>query len=302
MNFFLRKIALFISIALFLVTALVLAVFFFTDGDSNYRLDPTITDLYIGDSRIELAINDSLLPNSLNLGANSESYYYSYYKLEKILRNNHTIKRVFLGIGHHSFSSFYDRCVTDRFAEETAPRYFNLLPRNEQLRIINAEEVNTGRLLRNYILEGLKKLFNGRKNRYNGSFSNDLLVSNAKLPTIDKRAQFHYFTNKHLNGYSEQNIEYLRKIIGLCAVKNIELIALSAPQHSHYKNQIPTNFLEKYCAIIEQEKLNYIDLSSLPLQDDCFAPDGDHVSMKGANIATTELRKLLQAGTWSECR
>jgi hypothetical protein len=301
MNLFLKKIALFISIAFLLVTALVLSVFLFTDRDSDYAIDSGITDLYIGDSRIELAINDSLLPNSLNLGANSESYYYSYYKLEKILRNNNSIRRVFLGIGHHSFSSFYDRSVTGKFAEATAPRYFNLLPSQEKLRIINAEEGNKFKLLRNYITEGLAKIFHAKKNRYVGEFTNKLTTSIAKANIIDKRAQFHYYTNKNLNGYSDQNIAYLKKIIALCAAKNMELIVLSTPQHAHYKNQIPPNFRAKFCEVIQEVQPAFIDLSSLPLEDDCFAPDGDHVSKKGANITTIALKKILEEGTRSEC-
>ena len=39
--------------------------------------------------------------------------------------------------------------------------------------------------------------------------------------------------------------------------------------------------------------INLIDLESLNLSDSCYVPDGDHVTIKGAEITTRALIKEL---------
>jgi hypothetical protein len=298
---FIQKILCFgaaITGTLFIVIALLALV---TDREHDYTLASSIRDIYMGDSRIELAINDSMLPNSLNLGASSESFYYSYYKLDRILKNTPTIRRVFLGIGHHSISSYYDRFVDGHFSVAVAPRYFNLLPSEQQARILKANTGDFLKFMRNYILEGLTKLSTDNENLQTSAFANPFVNTHAVEASMDKRAQFQYYTNRRLNNFSDENMAYLQKIIRLCNERNVEIILLGCPQHAYYRQQIPKPYLEKLCEVIRCEQVRYIDLSAIVLNDAGYAPDGDHVSREGARETTLQLFDSLERRVHSKC-
>jgi hypothetical protein len=294
MKLFIQKIIFFGAAVIGVSFMVITIIAFATDRDDDYTLTSSIRDIYIGDSRIELAINDSMLPHSLNLGESSESFYYSYYKLAKILKNTPTIRRVFLGIGHHSISSYYDRFVDGHFSAAVAPRYFNLLPRGEQARILSANSGQFLKFMHNYIVEGLSKLSAKNEHVQAGSLSNPFVQSQAFETSMDKRAQFQYYTNKKLNGFSDENMEYLQRMIRLCNERNVEIILLGCPQHPYYTQRIPETYLQKLSEVIRREPVRYIDLSAIVLNENGYAPDGDHVSREGSQETTLRLLDSLE--------
>jgi len=128
---------------------------------------------------------------------------------------------------------------------------------------------------------------------YNNSFENVY----AKKESIDKRLKFQFYNNGNLNNYSSINLSYLKKIIVLCKAEKIELVLLNTPLHSYYKNNVPNEYINKYNEFINLYNLEVIDFSGLHLMDDCFVPDGDHVSKKGSIITSKEIFKILKART-----
>jgi len=75
---------------------------------------------------------------------------------------------------------------------------------------------------------------------------------------------------------------FFNKIIDLCNKNKVKLITLNTPLHSYYKSKIPSEYLNKYNEIIRQDRIVTINFDELVLDDSCFIPDGDHVSVKGA--------------------
>jgi hypothetical protein len=120
---FIKKTALFVSIPLVFI-ALFIAILELINYEIAIaqRLDPSITKIFIGDSHMEKAINDSLLENSVNLAQSSESLYFSYYKLKILLEHNPTIKDVYLGFSYHSVSSYYDKFIFGEFSNAISSR------------------------------------------------------------------------------------------------------------------------------------------------------------------------------------
>ena len=58
--------------------------------------------LILGDSNSQCAINDSIFNSTINISSSSDSYFYSYLKLNKILSSNQKIDTVILSFSPHN--------------------------------------------------------------------------------------------------------------------------------------------------------------------------------------------------------
>ena len=54
---------------------------------SGLNKDQFIKMLFMGDSHIQKGIIDSLIPNSANVAQNSESFYFTYFKIKKLFKS-----------------------------------------------------------------------------------------------------------------------------------------------------------------------------------------------------------------------
>jgi hypothetical protein len=114
--------------------------------------------------------------------------------------------------------------------------------------------------------------------------------TNLSFLTFDINKAIFYNKNK-IVGISETNLKYLYLINDLCKEKNIELILFNTPVHSYYASRIPDYFLSKYSEIVINKNLNLLDMHSIPFNDSCYIPDGDHLSAKGSVIFSKQLIK-----------
>ena len=63
------------NILFFLLPAIIVGISILIYENSlsnNYKIEPGISTIYIGDSHIQMAINDSIIPHSINLAAIAE--------------------------------------------------------------------------------------------------------------------------------------------------------------------------------------------------------------------------------------
>lgn len=284
---FIKKTALFVSIPLVFIT-LFIAILEFVNYEiaKSERLDSSITRIFMGDSHIEQAINDTLLDHTVNIAQNSESLYFSYYKLKIILEQNPSIKEVYLGFSYHSVSSYYDKFIFGEFSNAISSRYFSLLPFKEKLKILIANRNDFFSYLKVIAKNDILNIWKER-NILNGGFANSFSNTKAIEESIEKRVLFQYYNEGSLNEYSLINIEYLNKIEDLCTKSNVNLILVNTPVHTLYKNKIPKKFKVKFKQLSESGRFKILDLSDLLSEEYFFIPDGDHVSQKGA-IKTTE--------------
>lgn len=256
------------------------------------KYDNSITTIFLGDSHIEFAFNDTLLKNSMNLAKRAESFYFTYYKLKIILKSNPSIKKVYLGFSYHSISSYYDMFIDGDLSDATSCRYFFMLPLKEKANLLFTKRNNLFPYVKALIRKGVSNIWS-KKGDYEGGYKNTSSSVTANLKSMEKRATFQYFSNGHLNDFSTRNIEYLMKIKDLCIENNINLILINPPVHSYYKGKVPKKFLDKFNLLSHNLKLETLDLSDLILDDDCFLPDGDHLSKKGAFQTTKYFEQVM---------
>ena len=258
----------------------------------SYKVEDDIEEVFIGDSHVRYAVDDSLLKNSLSLANSSESVYFSYFKIKQILQSNPTIKTVYLGFSYHNISGYYDQYINGRYSHNVSPNYFYLLPIKQKSKMIkwNLKRLPffTTSILRAGIKSWLSKIF------FQGGFDNDYSNVSAQIESMDGRLNFQYFTNGELNSFSTLNLTYIRNIIKLCNNQKVKLIILNTPLHHYYKKNVPREYVNKYDSLILSQSLKVMDLSDISLPDSCFQPEGDLLSKDGALETTKEIIRRKQ--------
>ncbi len=292
MRKFLKEIGAFSVIPLVCIVACISFVAY-TSSTIEYKMDARITDLVIGDSHTQCAINDDLASNWKNVSERSESFYFSYYKLEGLIEENPSIERVYLGFSYHSLSEYYDKFIDGEYSAGVSSKYFYMLPVKEKLKLIYWNVDRLPAMCGGIFSESAKLLFVHEPVSF-GAYSNDFTGTMVSNSALEKRLKFQFYTDERINDFSQINQLYLDRIIKLCASKEVELVFLNTPLHLNYRRGIPEVYIDKYDDLLSQYHMKAIDFSCLSLNDSCFVPDGDHVSRMGADITTKELLRIMQ--------
>ncbi len=265
----------------------------------NVSIDPGITTLVIGDSHTELAVNDSLLPNTLNISTPAEGYIFTYLKLKNILSQNSHIRNIILGASYHNFSSYYDKYIFEEEPYYLISQYLSLMNYKEILGFIrkSSSVKNLAAIFRN----SFKNIIEYKKDYYPyiGGFhvidNTDLLTSERIIKRIDSQ----YYLNNRLMPPSAINKSYFNKILDLCNEKGVCLILLNTPLYSEYFSRIPSEYLNEYQSMINNCGAIEINFSNLKLSADCFLPDGDHLRYRGAMLTTQYLVEFLKSTSYN---
>jgi hypothetical protein len=277
------------TISLFI---LLILIFIFLDYKSKkslstYELRSETQYLFAGDSHVQYCVNDSIYSEALNISQNSESTLFTFYKLRSLLRNNTSIKKVYLGFGFHSLSAYYDDYTFGEFSESVSARYYFILPLFEKLKFLSSDIERSLMILKNACVFNFRPLFiKKRELPFMGKYVNGFRNTAAANKSMEKRLTQQFYLQGNLRSFSELNINYLDSIVVLCKKRDVKLQILNTPLHSYYKKRIPEKFRTKYQEVISQRNLSLIDFKDLILDDSCFIPDGDHVSEKGAVLTT----------------
>jgi hypothetical protein len=296
MRTFVKKTLAFIALPLIIgIPVLVGFSVWMSQLSSEYKLNPNIKSIFIGDSHIQNAINDTTIAASINLASNSESFYFSYYKLLMLLNSNPSVEKVYLGFSYHSLSNYYDEFICGEYAAVTGPKYFYLLPVSEQLKMMYWNSDKLPSFTKTVVKEGMNKLNKPNYHSFFGGYVNEFESSSAVDSSMDKRLKFQYFAEDQERGFSAINREYLHKIVELCKSKNVTLYALNTPLHEYYDSRVPMAFKQELVSAISENQISYIDLSHLLAERFYFIPDGDHVSTSGALAVAAALNNRSSA-------
>jgi len=253
----------------------------------RHKLDANVRTLVLGDSHIQLAIDCRHAGSCcINSSINAESTYFTYYRLKKFLRLNPQLTDVYLGFSYHNLSAYYHDFITGPYSENIASRYFTLLPLREQVCFLQNSARRIPYFLKDVLKYNLIELNYGYRNRFDST--------HAQVDEMHERLQSQYYdTSGHLHPFSDLNIRYLKKTVQLCQQEGVELYLLSTPVHPYYESLIPRAYKLKYQNLLQELDAKLIDFSSLALDDTCFAPDGDHLSVKGADRVSSHFVALL---------
>jgi hypothetical protein len=261
---------------------------------NNYHLDKNIHTVFIGDSHIQMTINDSLLPNTKNLSRNAETFLFSYYKLATLLKQNPSVKKVFLGYGYHSLSDNNDNYTFGIHSKDIATRYFFILPCTIQTKMMATNGQTLPSFIKNALGLGWANINPKQDYSFLGFYENTFKNATIQYENIEKGIQNMYFEDGKMRQFSTDNIVYLQKIAQLCKSKNVQLTLVNTPIHPKYKSRVPSEYKHRYYSIVKDNNLDLFEFDNLILTDSCFVTDGDHVSVSGALRASEYFKKALQ--------
>lgn len=115
------------------------------------RIKQNVTSLFIGDSHVKCCINDSIVLHSVNFSEYSESFCFSYYKIQGLVRSNPSISKLYLGFSYHSLSAYYDDYIVGNYSKDIAPNYFFILPGTEKMKFINYNSGNLTEFFKTFL-------------------------------------------------------------------------------------------------------------------------------------------------------
>ena len=154
MNLFVKRLLLFLGVFFIVLFVIFSRINYLIDEHNReLKIERNVESVFFGDSHIEMAINDSLTLNSMNFGLQSESYYFTYYKIRFLLKHKHSVRKIYVGFSYHNLSSYYDDYVSGKDSKDVTPKYFFILPFFEKVRILF---YNFG-TMENYLLNIQKK-------------------------------------------------------------------------------------------------------------------------------------------------
>lgn len=242
---------------------------------SNYKIKQNVYKLFVGDSHVEVAIDDNLIFNSKNIAQSSEGYIFTYAKISKITKNNPSIDTIILGVSYHNFSKYYDYYI---FNQSNMEKYFFILSADEKIVFLK----NTNKPFK-YFINSIKSTFKPFKfYGWLGGYKIQSADIELNQNSIQKRIKNQYYKNQNFQEFSTVNEIYFCKIVEYCKNNGIVLIALNTPLYSGYENQIPNKFKRKFKNIVKENDINVIDFKNYNFEYTDFLPDGDHVSEEGA--------------------
>ncbi len=255
------------------------------------------TTLLLGDSHIQFSLNDSIIPNSINVAVGGESYFYSYQKLKFFTQNYPNINTVVLGFAEHNVDKIYDEqwIRNPVQIQEWTSKYCNFYDFDacRTMANISFKDFSFGlvkvplysfKIIFSYLMDPSFRAL--RMGGYKGWLNYSVLKK--QLAEIQKREGI-----TELN-FSDINIKYLDKIIKYTREHHIQLILLSTPIHKelyNYDKIIHLKFKDFYSK--RYSDVTIWDYTTLEMQDDCFK-DLVHLRIKGANSFSQRIKNELQ--------
>lgn len=292
----LKNILIFWSLLISLIIWLDFLTWIIIDKFANFSIvwDPKY--VIVGNSHPECAYNDSIIQNFKNLGKSGEPYFYTYFKLKKILEQNPSIGTVFVEYTNGQISIQGDQGI---WADMSLSAWFPIMSP----------------------FLGLKEHFLIAQNNPSGYF-NILSYSNKSKIVRILHWDFDYFDNigwylklsrhqreglmdnveymKHATGsiqgenikVSKWNLTYLDQIVQLWNIYNKKIVFIRSPQNLGYhwydNEQILMKTLhDRYSNVA------YIDFSDFPLNIDEYG-DLEHLNSSGATVYSIWFNKMLQ--------
>lgn len=286
MRKFITRLALFIIPSLLFVLGSIIWFYVIkSQTNSEFQQISEYENILMGDSQIQ-RINPSFFESKTkNLANSAEHFYFTYKKLEQILKNkNHKIKKIILGVSVHSFSPVYDRLFDINSPEGKRSFRRNLYTispflNNEFVKPknLNVSDVVSG-VLRKPTLGKFKESTN----------------TNPDSTTINKAFKMHYSIKNNEKKYSLSQQKYLKKIDSTCSSNNIDLFLCSTPYHANYQQKIDSSYTTFfYNTINSLNKTKHINfLFETPLNK--YMSDANHLNKVGAEFYSKKINQALK--------
>lgn len=243
----------------------------------------------MGHSHAEFAFNDSLIENTKNFANSAEPYFYTYSKLKLLIKHNPELENVLLEFSNNSVSKSMDDWIwADKYLNHRFTFYSPFLENSQFKTLLLNNPISTiGNYLKS-IVYNFWKIFRNDIDytKYLGKYSG--------LERIMQESEKVSFEVQAVSPISEENLNYLEKIIALCKENEINLVFIRTPQHESCAELANEPTFQK----VYQERFSeilFLDLQPFPLTIKDFA-DVEHLNKNGAKKVSIFLNEILKEG------
>lgn len=290
MSLFLKKVFFFISFLLVGFITFYIVSCQIINSTTTFNIDKGISKLIMGDSQAECSYNDLFIKNTLNIADSGESYFYTYFKLKKILEDNQQISKIYLEFSNNKmFHNEEEKILTGNYVSRFE-HYASFIPMKEHFFLLKKSGKSFLRpFLRtlNRNLTHLMKLENSYNNRKFGGY---LKLENSKVDYINKHKDSlsKFFSKRNFfnvdNYKNTYTYKYLQKTIQLCQQKKIKIILMRSPKNSCYL--LINSEVEFQKQILQFKDVPFLDFKDFPLKDSDYR-DCEHLNYEGAKKIST---------------
>jgi hypothetical protein len=282
-KFILKLLLLFIPM-LIIIASTEIFVNQYLNNNSFYKINCTSNVIILGNSHSECAINDSLLRNCVNLSQGGECYFYTYYKLKKIIDCNPNIDTILLEYTNNILWEVMDNWIYgEEFLGNKYPKYSQLISIEDKIFLFRK---NPGAYLiafKDAIIMKFRLISKKEINVIDElRWGEYLYLIRNKIPQIKDELKKSNQKGKEFNRNmttSKYNVLYLKKIVDYCRINKIKLILFRSPLHKLYEKKFDFELFSLLNT--DYKDLEFWDYSNFPLDDDEFG-DLEHLNYKGA--------------------
>lgn len=259
---------------------------------ADFKLKENPEFLILGHSHPECAFDDSEINSSVNLSDSGEAYFYTYFKIRKVLNQNPSINYVFLEFTNNQITEYMNEWIWGDNSIHKSSLYTPFMSFSDKTVLLKNNPLNYFNILsisnQDKINRICKQKFNYRSKA--GGFLH-LVRNKTDSLLLEKEKDGPLYRNKIL---SNTNIEYLDKIIEFCKKKNKKVFFIRSPVHERYVGYLNEN---EYQNIRKNKypKIEYLDFSKYPLENYEFG-DLEHLNHIGAKKFSKWFNKVLSKG------
>lgn len=279
---------------IFFIVAIICFVSFWgiicSNRNETMRLPENCNIVFLGNSHIECAINDTILKNSFNFSRSAENMEYVYCKAKLLKRYNPQLDTIVIGFDNTLLTTYFSNPGIYH------PYYFDTYNFSDLKAIslncsFNQIEAHISRPFDWLKLYDISiSLFNPSVNaRYMSNLGGYLYLVRDRLDeAINRQKISNQQENISKRIQINNNSEYfLKKIIKYCNQNDIKLIFLHTPMHN--KLSYDETCYKKFY-ISKFANIKFYDFKDMELPDSCFG-DLDHLNYKGARAFSEYLEE-----------
>lgn len=283
-------------------------------SQENFRLPEHIDTVIQGGSHSACTFDPDVFGNAVNLAADGETLFFTYYKTKLILDANPSIDTIVTGLSPGHISAKTERWLSDSAeAKHHYNTYFMILD-DAGRALLDRTSANYFATFAKYEL-GLPlgfwtdlplylKYLRGKTSWQDYRFSDgytELELSDLDRSKIDKRIRVHFYDGDQVSGLSAVALEYLQKLLDMSRDRGVRVVLVNTPLYEYYRDRIPPFFEKSYSrtvtAVLETHpEVLYFDYSQFDLEDKYYL-NGDHTNTLGGTIVSKALMTGLTRGS-----
>lgn len=266
--------------------------------NASFKFESNPDYVIFGSSISTYAYNDSIIENFKNLSDLGEPYFYTYYKVKEVIRQNRSLKAIFIEFsnGNIDKDKMQGRVWDDENMRYRYPELASFIPFEEQMFLFRNNFQTYLDLQRVSSRINMKKIlkddydFTDKIGSYrwiNRNKTDSLLaaISYDEVELLDASSKYEI---------SKIDLFWLDKIVNLCEENGVRLILIRTPIHRLYALKKNESFYQQ----IRKKRygdVDYLDLSGMEFATLEYA-DFEHLNYKGATKYSHWFNNLLNSG------